>query len=289
MRTVLHLTEQELRDLVVAGLKARNFQTTGGVRVNFVAEPGGAVGALVENMREATDEEREAEEAPKEAVAELSDKRVLEVTEQVLVREGLEGDLVEVTDMALETLGDHRELEWDGNRERSQLYLALRPRVETALGLLESQDRAELAEDDGEEYWKAKRKPRKKAERERRVDVAQATAQRDTHDAISGEPISEGTPCAWISGLGVTVTHPSEWPRKAREKFGISVDDPAFDRFLPEDQKEPAEESSNAAADILGGEGGVMDRSDALEEAVGGERPAAPRRKGGRRRGRRVR
>lgn len=196
MKSVLHLTQKEIRDLIVAGLKAKDFRTTGGVHITFVSEQDGTVGALVENMREATDEEREAEEP-------------------------------------------------------------------------------------------SKRRPLRRAPLEAEHDVAAAVAQRDTIDVFTGEEIPKGSMCLWIADQGVTVTHPSEWPEDVREKTGVDVDDPGFDDFRVESRGVPA--PSNAAADILGGDGGVMSRGDALGEAVEDERPAAPRQKGARRRGRRVR
>lgn len=275
MKTKLHLRQKEIRDLIVESLLARDFRTTGGVHVAFVTEQDGSVSALVENMRERTEEERPAEGTP---IAQLSRSRLRELADQVLVREGAEGDAGEIAEHAFQILLDHKEVgAVDGSRAFHLALVELTPRMDVALRDLEEEGRAEFIEDEDEDpYWRTKRKSKKRPSKQKTAGTGrQAVAQRDTVDVISGEEILNGATCVWFNDFGATVTHPDDWPEDLRKEHDPS---PTLFDFL-EEQGE-AEPSANAAADILGGDGGVMDRGDALGEAVGDERPAPARGKG---------
>jgi hypothetical protein len=226
MRKVLHLTQEESTRLIFEALRAKGYQVVSGgpLHVDFVREKDGTIGTLIENI-ELVEEDVAPPEKTAEAlaVANLAHSRVVDVTDQVLFREGAEGDVEELTGHAIDILQDHHELE-SGNQKTFRATLeALMPRVETALRELEQTGRAQFVEagaddEDDDAYWRAKRPLRKAKDRACMV----AEAQRDTKDYISGEPIKGGTPCVFVSDVGATVTHPDDWPDDLRQKIDPS-------------------------------------------------------------------
>ena len=274
MKKVLHLTQDEIRDLVIEALEARASQHGIPVYVTFVTEQDGTVGAFVENMVEHVEEARPNievvhgdESGPTKVGAKMRGqaqgihhRRLRDVVEQVLTREGLEGDVGDITDIVIDILTDHQEVAWKGHVERGAFFKALQPRVEDALLELATQHKAKLMTEDADEpgpYWTAQGLPHRQLRDVKVVGEWQgrpAIVQRDTIDVVSGEELPKGATCFWFQDLGVTRTHPDKWPEDLRAKYNP---DPAL---FP---------STNVAADILDGDGGVMDRSDALEEAIG--------------------
>lgn len=88
-------------------------------------------------------------------------------------------------------------------------------------GLLTAELGGDLAEEEDEKGWPeaAILAPDLLHELEQ---VARATAQRDTVDVFTGEPVRKGSPCLWIAGKGVTAVHPSRWPHGYADEFEMT-------------------------------------------------------------------
>lgn len=274
-RNVVMVEQPVVRDLLVEALRARGFDMTGAVKVEFVGRADGTTAALVENMRAPEDRaatkpakakktkakaKKTLEETAREVVARVEDDRILEETRRVLSRLGDPCSSQGVTYGALMALMSDEEVEVP-QKAFGHALDALRPRVETALAQMTQRGEAELdahEEDGGEAHWRVVRRKVKA----RRRDASAATAARDTIDFVDDEPIEKGSPCVWISDVGITATRPDDWPEGLWEEVGMLDEDRLlFDELPP--RRRP---QSSAAADVLGGEGGVMGRGDALKE-----------------------
>jgi hypothetical protein len=77
-----------------------------------------------------------------------------------------------------------------------------------------------------------------------------ARASRECADTFTGDAIVHGEELVWIEGVGVTRAPLEKWPAELREKLKL----------------EPSE--GQTAADVLGGGGGVLDRSAALSSGI---------------------
>jgi len=266
MKKVAYLTQDDIRELILEALEARASQQGIPMFVTFVTEHGGTLGALVDNMVERATEGKETERSLTTEVGRLSDTRMVEVTMQVLFREGAEGCVDELAEHILEILIDHRELGARNTKDFKVTLLELVPRVTAALLELEGLGKAEHVfeeEEEGEpEFWRA-----------RRAKVTLAQAQKETKDYVTGEVILQGAPCIWVPDLGITVTHPDDWPEELRKKLPLnSLDLAEFGRLPPKGPGKKPTSTASTAADILGSEGGVLDRGGALGEGVTGRK-----------------
>lgn len=106
--------------------------------------------------------------------------------------------------------------------------------------------------------------PRISGKREKGGTVTAAISQRENVDFVTQEEIPKGTECVWVSGLGITATPPEEWPAGLWTELGMLKKDRAV--FAEALGKKEPESEADVAADVLGGEGGVMGRGDALAE-----------------------
>jgi hypothetical protein len=271
MNKVLKLSEQEVEDAIAVALELQGYE--GAPSVTFVMTQKGELVTFVDGVALAETEDQE-EPTPEEDQG-LKFSRIVEAVSNALVRRGLEGDLDEVTDFVARTLQDDGDVEIGSRADFKLLVQEIRERVSEALHHLEGEGRAEIVTDEHEDdYWQAVRKP---AKGKKKVAVRPAVAQRDMKDAVSGEMIPGGTDVVFVEDLGSTVVHPKEWPEELREKFEGRIPTGGPFKML-----EPATEASTAA-DILGSEGGVLDRSEALGQGVSGEGRRPSRRKNGRR------
>lgn len=112
-----------------------------------------------------------------------------------------------------------------------------------------------------------KARPRISGRREKGATVCAAVNQREGLDFVTQEEIPRGAPCVWVGGLGITATAPEEWPAGLWTELGMLKKDRAV--FAEALGKKEPESEADVAADILGGEGGVMGRGDALESGLG--------------------
>lgn len=83
---------------------------------------------------------------------------------------------------------------------------------------------------------------------------------RDLVDFITGKPIPSGVECLWVEGRGVTQVLQAEWPENLRTE----TDGNFFAAARAQPSASSAAKTRSTAADILGGSGGHLDRSDGL-------------------------